>query len=309
MKYLVILSILFFFLSNIQWVGAQSVVDQTILKDLPLRSNMTTCKGSEDVPEIKELIGVWRGKWDNANRQNTALVVRCVDTISAPAKAKIYYGWGYYDPQSKAGWKSLNVEYVPGKEPKLKWDMGTTNVQFTLKKGKMEGSYHHGGTGKTNYTKMEKTNESLNPKVVFSEDGKKMILFPGAREVDLSGVIFDLAGVPDDFRFMVGKVYRGQFRYVGKPSVIAHIFLTKWTKEGVEIVFNNDKARANDYSVMSCPPAPTPDFTCVNRWKGGKLPTAYRWLIEDGKPAIDASDGYSAEFEEVGMLPDIMLTK
>ncbi|MCX5809593.1 MAG: hypothetical protein NTX36_09525 [Proteobacteria bacterium] len=309
MKCRVIVGILLFFLSYVQWAGAQSIVDQTVLKDLPLRSNMTTCKSSKDVPEIKELIGVWRGKWDNPNRQNTALVVRCVDTISVPAKAKIYYGYGYYD-QNKAGWSSLSAEYVPGKEPILKWNMGTNNVQFTLKKGKMEGSYRHGGTGNTNYTTMEKTSESLNPKVVFSEDGKKMILFPGPREVDLSGVIFDLAGIPNDFRFMVGKVYRGQFRYAGKQGALAHIFLTKWTKEGIEIAFINDKARANDYSVISCPPVPTSDFTCVERWKGGKLPSiSYRWLTKDGKPAIDKSDGYSAEFEEVELLPSTMLAK
>ncbi len=304
----VIISVLILFLAHTGWADAQSAVDQAVLKDLPLRLYMTTCSSSDDSSEIKELIGVWRGKWDNPNRQNTALIVRCIDAASVPPKAEIYYGWGYNDQEHKAGWYAAGAEYLPGKEPKLKWNMGANAVQFVLREGKMEGTYQRSGR-RSNYVTAEKTNESLKPKVVFSEDGKNMRLFPGPREVDISGVKLDLVEVPTDFQFLAWKVYRGNFRYKGRASTVSHIFFSKWTRETVEIVLHSDSARVNDYCVLSCPPAVTADFACVALWKGGKLPTTYRWSVNKGRPVLEASDGYSAEFEQVGILPDTLLER
>jgi hypothetical protein len=140
------------------------------VQDVPLPEGITLCPVSvNDPPAVKELIGVWRGRWDNYGDQNTALVVRCID----PPEAKVSYGWAVYKgakaPENAGGWEDLDAEYIPGEEPVIRFRGKRVDIQFTLKHGKLIGWFYHARQRRSNYCTMEKTDELTGRKDVLEE--------------------------------------------------------------------------------------------------------------------------------------------
>ena len=83
-------------------------------------------------------------------------------------------------------------------------------------------------------------------------DGKNLIFPPESRldPVDISSLKFDFSGIPDDKRFVIGKVYRAQFTRhpiwsrMGWIGSLKYVVFTKWnTKGNIEVFYWPDRRR------------------------------------------------------------------
>lgn len=111
-----------------------------------------------DPPEVKELLGVWTGKWQalRPGLRDGILIVKSIDIDKK--LAQVINAWGDSPPQwkiqIKKGYIATEAKFVPGEKPILKWGDGSTipQFEFVLKGGNLEGSAWHRSTSDTRIT-------------------------------------------------------------------------------------------------------------------------------------------------------------
>lgn len=111
-----------------------------------------------DSPEVKELLGVWTGKWhrQGPGQRDCIIIIRSIDFDKK--LAQVIHAFG--DPPStwknqvKKGYLATEAKFVPGEEPILSWGDGFLSPQFefVLKGGKLEGSSWHRSTSNNRAT-------------------------------------------------------------------------------------------------------------------------------------------------------------
>ena len=74
-------------------------------------------------------------------------------------------------------------------------------------------------------------------------------------DVDLSKVTFDLAAVPPEAQFMVGKIYRGQSERNGIKGALWYFFLEQWNKDGAVFVVSQWSGNGNVFVFRNACPA------------------------------------------------------
>lgn len=136
----------------------------------------------------------------------------------------------------------------------------------------------------------------------FSQDGKR-IIFSDKSDKDIPQIKAGLIEkVPLDLKFMVGKVFRGQFYSPIRkiPGSTGYLILTDYEKEGDTIIFwmLGLKSRV---STLICPPERFKNFACykINH----EHANTYKITINKENFCLLASDGYEAEFSPIAIIP------
>ncbi len=136
-------------------------------------------------------------------------------------------------------------------------------------------------------------------------------------DVDLSKVTFDLAAVPPEAQFMVGKIYRGQSERNGIKGALWYFFLEQWNKDGAVFVVSQWSGNGNVFVFRNACPAFkltedrfAPD-TPKCRSGAGNVGNGWKFFrnAKRGVLVFGADDGAEIEADEVGTLPPEMVTR
>jgi hypothetical protein len=138
--------------------------------------------------------------------------------------------------------------------------------------------------------------------VVF--DGKRLI-FPEKtiEPADISGLKFDLQ-LPENKRFVEGKVYRAQFVYPRGFNLgpLRYLIFTKWTAKEIEI-FWWPITISQPFLDCSMSHDNDSEFKCLIRGEGRKFKLFLLFRLENGKITILPDDGAVAYLEPTGEIP------
>lgn len=136
-------------------------------------------------------------------------------------------------------------------------------------------------------------------------DGK-MLYFPPQEQLapaDITWLGFDLANVPPDMQWLIGKVFRVQFKMrstrTSKLGARRYVIFTKWTREGKIEIFWYPAGQKGDRHYLDCDPiaGDSNGYSCKVR--GRTLGNGYKLWIKNQKLDIQADDGAPADSEVV----------
>jgi len=134
-------------------------------------------------------------------------------------------------------------------------------------------------------------------------DGKRLI-FPEKTidPADISGLKFNLQ-LPDDKRFIKGKVYRAQFIYPRgfNPGPLKYLVFTKWTVERIEIFWWPVTISQTFFDCSASDK--NSEFKCKIRGEGSKFNLFFLFRFENDKITILPEDGAMACLEPAGEIP------
>jgi hypothetical protein len=160
----------------------------------------------------------------------------------------------------------------------------------------------------------DRTKEPKAPNVVF--DGKKM-LFPSTEAIpptDISEVHFDLKSVPDERKFLVGKVYRAQFQQRGVPvdDGLSYTFLTQWKEHSIEMFYwpistRVLKAFPSAKPFLDCTPLSFTEYKCTRRGVDSRM--TYEVTFAQEQISVAVSNGWEAELVAAGEIPQDVTAK
>ena len=137
-----------------------------------------------------------------------------------------------------------------------------------------------------------------------------------APNIDLSKETFDLTGVPPEARFMIGKIYRGQFKanrrqlYTG---AIWYFLLEQWSKDDAVFVVSQWSGGSGKSKILrnTCSSFKlTDDQFASPKCIAGNVGNGWKFIdTKRGAFVFAADDGYEIEANEIGALPPEVLTK
>ena len=137
-------------------------------------------------------------------------------------------------------------------------------------------------------------------------DGKQLF-FPKSERIepeDISGLKFTLQ-LPDDKRFLEGKVYRAQPVYPrGTPGPTRYVLFTKWTPKEIEIFWWPTNFTLKNESFLDCsaPAHNNNEFKCRGV-RGSKIKAGILFRFVKDKIRILIDDGADADLELAGEIP------
>ena len=146
-------------------------------------------------------------------------------------------------------------------------------------------------------------------------DGK-MLYFPrdpSLNPVDISGFKFDFKNIPDDKKFIVGKVFKFELGHRsrlgrgwrGRRGAVQYAIFTKWSPEKIEVFYYPvANAQAGGESFLDCVPdgRNRDAYACVIR--GGTVRNTYRimfkyYLFNSGQKIVMGADDDAVAYSEV----------
>ena len=135
-------------------------------------------------------------------------------------------------------------------------------------------------------------------------------------EIDLSKEKFVLKDVPPEVLFMVGKVYRGQFKRGTSTGTLWYFFLEQWNNGNVTFVGSQSSGTARPSKIIriTCPSfkltddrfAPDTPPKCTSGPNAGNGWKLFRDMKRSAL-VFYGDDGYELEANEVGVLPPEIL--
>ncbi len=142
---------------------------------------------------------------------------------------------------------------------------------------------------------------SADCKVVFSGNG--IMSNEETPDVDLNKVQFNFSEVPDNFRSLIGKVLYSRFTHThwqnaGVKGATMYVFLYKGSEKILGFYVSVTSRYYQKTYPLSCSLE-----TMECRVEGAQI----NWKLsfnKEGLPQLDASDGWSASFQQVGTLPE-----
>jgi hypothetical protein len=150
--------------------------------------------------------------------------------------------------------------------------------------------------------------------IVF--DGNKMLFPPKdvLPPADISEAKFDLSGVPDDRKFLVGKVYRAAFGKGGIPieGAVNYFFLTQWAKEKIQLFYWPISLRSLEKyptarPLTDCAPVSATEYSCTLRG----MPEGIRSkvIFRDQKISVISTSATEADLIPVGEIPESIMVE
>lgn len=144
---------------------------------------------------------------------------------------------------------------------------------------------------------------------MFDVDGKKLLIpklssLSSEDTIDASSIKFDLKNIPNDKRFVEGKIFEFQFSRGGRSGVVRWAIFTKWTEEKIEIFYSGRLPISGTEPFLDCVPNDgkyeysKDEYRCVIR--GRTSGNTFKIIFQDKKIDIKASDGFNAESKVSG---------